>query len=466
MTRIVYLDMIGGASGDMLLGALVGAGLALPRLRAELKKVPAAGYAISAEKVRRGAVDATLVRIEIDADGDPPRTWDVFARAISESKLPLADKTTASRIFQTLRDAEKAAHSVGRPLPSSTASRTGRLAARAEKARDARLHELGSVDTLVDVLGTIIGLRLLRIDRVHASAFPASSGISKSSHGAGAATAPATRHIYLAKRVPVRAGGQGAPIGEAVTPTGAAIIATLADFRPASFTVEKVGYGAGQRDPEGYPNVLGLWLGEAFAEEHQAVPHVILSGGQGVAAAKSDRSQPGHRAGNAAAILSLSTDGSFGASLRGGLTLLETNIDDMPGELFGFVQERLFQAGALDVWFTPIQMKKNRPGVLLSALVPESGAQVAAGIILRETSTLGVRTRPVERYEAERETLAVKTTFGPIPVKLKRLGVEIVDASPEYEACREASLRTGVPLQEVMRRAQSEALTKLQGKRR
>ena len=128
--------------------------------------------------------------------------------------------------------------------------------------------------------------------------------------------------------------------------------------------------------------------------------------------------------------------------------------------------ERLFQAGALDVWFTPIQMKKNRPGVLLSALVPESGAHAAAGVILRETSTLGVRTRPVERYEAERETVAVETTFGPISVKVKRLGVEVVDASPEYEACRDVSLRTGVPLQEVMRRAQSEALKKLAGKGR
>lgn len=431
MTRIGYLDMIGGASGDMLLGALVDAGLALQRLRTELKKVAASGYSISAEKVRRGAAYATLVRVETDADGEAPRTWRDFERAISESKLPPADKAAGRRVFQALRDAEKVAHSAGRPPADAVAGRTAGRPGRKAKAARASLHELGSIDTIVDVLGAVIGLRLLQIDELHASAFPVGSGMSKSSHGTGAATAPATQQIYLAKGVPVRAGGQGAPTGEAVTPTGAAIIATLADFRPVSFTVEQVGYGAGQRDPEGYPNVLGLWVGQqVVAEERQA----------------------------------LHTGNGLPAPVRGGLRLLETNIDDMPGELFGFVQERLLVAGALDVWFTPIQMKKNRPGVLLSVLVPGSGANAAAEVILRETSTLGVRTRPVERYEAERETVRVTTSFGLIPVKVKRLAGQIVDASPEYESCREASLRTGVPLQEVMRRAQSDALKKLADK--
>jgi hypothetical protein len=141
--------------------------------------------------------------------------------------------------------------------------------------------------------------------------------------------------------------------------------------------------------------------------------------------------------------------------------LLETNIDDMPGELFGFVQERLFGAGALDVWFTPIQMKKNRPGVLLSAIMPADRAQAGARVVLRETSTLGVRTRAVERYEAGREVVLVETSLGRLPVKVKRLDGEVLDASPEYEACREAALRAGMPLQEVMRRAQAEALAKL-----
>ncbi len=396
--------MIGGASGDMLLGALVDAGVDLKKLRSELAKAPARGYSLSASKVHRGSVDATLVVVETGAGGERTRTFDGFEETVKASKLPQADRKSALAVFATLRAAEAEAHA-------------------GEGAAGARLHELGSVDTLVDVLGAVIGLRLLGIGKLHASPFPVSSGMSKSSHGVAAATAPATRQIYLARGVPVRAGGTGQPLGEAVTPTGAAIIATLADFRPVSFTPERTGYGAGQRDPAGYPNVLGLWVGA-----------------------------------KAAAV--------EGVSLRGGLTLIETNLDDTPGEALGFAQERLFEAGALDVWFTPIQMKKNRPGVLLSALVPDGASAACVNVVLKETSTLGVRTRPVERYEAEREIIAVDSEFGRVPVKVKRLGGETVDASPEYEACREISLRTGVPLQEVMRRVQAEAVRQIAGKRR
>ena len=410
--------MVGGASGDMLLGALVDAGLDLKKLRSELAKAPARGYALSSKQVRRGSVDATLIVVETDAEGERTRTFDGFDQPVKASKLPEADKKAALAVFDTLRAAEAEAHA-------------------GEGAAGAHLHELGSVDTLVDVLGAVVGLRLLGIAKLHASPFPVSSGMSKSSHGVAAATAPATRQIYLAKGVPVRAGGTGQPVGEAVTPTGAAIIATLADFRPASFTVERTGYGAGQRDPAGYPNVLGLWVGEA-------VP--APSGRTSATPAKSVAIE--------------------GVSLRGGLTLIETNLDDTPGEALGFAQERLFATGALDVWFTPIQMKKNRPGVLLSALVPDAASAACVNVVLKETSTLGVRARPVERYEAERETVAVKSEFGRVPVKVKRVGGETVDASPEYEACREVSLRTGVPLQEVMRRVQAEAVRQLAGKGR
>jgi hypothetical protein len=282
------------------------------------------------------------------------------------------------------------------------------------------------VDTLVDVVGAVTGLRLLGIGELHASPFPSGLGISRSSHGASAATAPATQHIYLSRGVPVRTGGDSQPVGEAVTPTGAAVIATLADFGPISFSVTRIGYGAGRRNPGAYPNMLGLWVGEEATRPGAARPDIPE------------------------------------AQLRGGLTLLETNMDDMPGEVFGFVQERLFEAGALDVWFTPIQMKKNRPGVMLSATVPADKAAAAVKVILRETSTLGVRTRSVERYEAAREVIEAVTSLGRVPVKVKRLGGEIVDASPEYEVCRGLSLKLGVPLQEVMRRVQAEALRSLE----
>jgi uncharacterized protein (DUF111 family) len=209
------------------------------------------------------------------------------------------------------------------------------------------------------------------------------------------------------------------PDGETVTPTGAAIVTGIASFSPAEMTVERTGYGLGSREYGSYPNVVGVWLG---------------------------------------ASLDVAQDGLV---VRGVVTLLETNIDDMSGELFGYVQERLFDAGARDVWMAPIQMKKNRPGVLLSALVPDSGVDAAAALMLRETSTLGVRVRAVERYEAERETVLIATGFGEIPVKVKRLDGAVVEASPEYETCRRVARDTGVPLAEVMRQVSATALEEL-----
>lgn len=390
----------------MLLGAMAAAGLDLALLTRELESCAVSGYRITATATSRGAVQATLVQVEISGDAPRFEKWADFERTVAASSLPATDVTRAIAVFTTLKQAESAAHG----------------------SNDPHLHELGTADTFVDVVGAVIGLRLLGIERLHASPLPVGLGVAKSSHGVTAATAPATRQIIFAGKVPVRAGGANFPPGEAVTPTGAAIIATLADFRPATFVPETVAYGAGQRDTGEFPNVLGLWIGSLDAPVPPAA----------------------HSAGVHAA-----------SKIRTGLTLLETNIDDMPGELFGYVQERLFAIGALDVWFTPIQMKKNRPGAILSAILKDSAADVAAALILKETSTLGVRTRPVQRYEAEREVRSFDTSLGRVPVKLKRVGLAVADASPEYDICREIALRTGLPLQEVMRRVQSEALAAL-----
>ncbi|MDP6403513.1 MAG: LarC family nickel insertion protein, partial [SAR202 cluster bacterium] len=213
-----------------------------------------------------------------------------------------------------------------------------------------------------------------------------------------------------------RAGGRQ-PVGEAVTPTGAAIVSTLAEFHPVEFSADRLGYGAGQRDPEGHANVVGLWVGEARS--------------------KWGRGGPGRR--------------------RPELMELETNIDDSTGEVLGYVHERLMELGALDAWFTPIQMKKNRPAVMLSVLVGRELVDQAAELILKETSTLGVRRRPVRRYEAERQVVNVDTSLGKVPVKLKRIGDTIAQAAPEYEACRKIARETGLPLAEVMRRVTNEA---------
>lgn len=400
--KAAYIDMIGGVSGDMLLGAVVDAGLDVSALEAELAKLPVSGYALRPERVQRGALPATLLHVDLDDEGTRRRGWEDFVQSITDSGLDADVKSTALRVLDTLTDAESKVHGVER--------------------RHLRPHELGTVDTLVDIVGVIAGLRLLGVGPIYASAFPAGTGLVGSDHGRIPGTAPATAQIYAAAGAPVRAPGRRGPQGETVTPTGAALVTTIAEFTQGELRVERVAYGAGARDPDDYPNAVGLWLGEEAGAEASPVA---------------------------------------GAPRAGGLTLLETNIDDMGGELFGYVQERLLEAGALDVWMTAIQMKKNRPAVLLSALVREGDGDRAAGIILRETSTLGVRVRAVERYEAERTLERVETSLGDVTVKVKRVSGEVAAVAPEYEECRALALRHGLALAEVMRRVGAEAAARL-----
>ena len=405
-SRMAYLNVIGGASGDMLLGALVDVGLELDELRGELAKLGVGGYTIRAEGVRRGVIAATLVHVDLDAEGRRPRGIDEFRRTLRDSALPDGDKQIAARVFDAIGNAEKVVHGD----PDDHPHEHGHAHGHGEHAAHGELHELATVDTLVDVVGVVAGLRLLGVERVYSSPFPAGSGLTDTAHGPLPSPAPATMQIYAAAGAPVRTYQAGGPAGEAVTPTGAALITTLADFGPVDIAVESVGYGAGARDPEACPNVLAIWLGQASGRPRGA-----------------------------------------------GLSLLETNVDDVTGEVLGYVQERLFEAGARDVWITPVQMKKSRPGSMLSALVDSARADAAARLILRETSTLGVRVRAVERYEAEREVVEVDTSLGRVPVKVKRLDGRPVQVSPEYEACRRIALETGMVLAEVMRRAQTEA---------
>ena len=391
-----FIDMIGGVSGDMLLGAMVAVGLELDELQAELDKFPDRGYRLEKTLVNRGGLEATLVDVVLDEDGERKRTWDDFYGSIENSTLEDSDKRAIKRIFDTLAEAEAAAHG--------------------GDAGSTHLHELGTVDTLVDISSTVIGMRLLGVDKIHASAFPTGTGSSSSSHGSMGATSIAAAAIYKAAGAPVRAGGRQ-PVGEAVSPTGAAIVATLAEFMPVEFNADRIGYGAGQRNPDGHANVVGLWIGEGRY--------------------RWGRGGPGRR--------------------RPEVMELETNIDDSTGEVLGYVHEQLMELGCLDVWFTPIQMKKNRPATMLSVLVRRDLVDAAAELILKETSTLGVRRRPVRRYEAERQVVNVDTSLGVVPVKLKRIGDTIAQAAPEYEACKKIALETGLPLAEVMRVVVNEA---------
>ena len=393
MTTIAYLDCFSGISGDMLLGSLVDAGLSVDELRSELAMVPLGGYRIETERTERAGLAATKVTVALEEAAQPHRRLPEISALIEESALASSDKERGIAIFQRLAEAEAQVHGIARD--------------------EIDFHEVGAVDALVDVLGAVIGLRLLSVETLYCSALPLGAGEVSSAHGRLPVPAPATLALLAQAQAPLAEGPD--PEVELVTPTGAAIVAALARFQRPAMTVRAVGYGAGARDLAGRSNVLRLWLGEALADRPAA------------------------------------------------MLLIETNIDDMNPELYGYAQERLFEAGGVDVWFAPIQMKKNRPGVLLSVLCPVEREDAVVSALLRETSTLGVRVREVSRHEVERETLAFESSLGPAAVKVKRLPGQPPAVAPEYEACARIARERGLPLAEVYRIVQAEAQQQLAG---
>ena len=389
MTTIAYLDCFSGVSGDMLLGALVDAGVAPDALRAELAKLSLGGYHLDIEKTQRADLAATRVSVVLEEAKQPHRRLPDILSLIERAALPPDDRERGARVFRRLADAEARVHGCE---PDAV-----------------EFHEVGAVDAIVDVLGAIAGLRLLGVERLYCSPLPAGGGTARGAHGELPVPAPATLALLADAGAPIAAGPDGDM--ELITPTGAAIVTALARFERPAMAVRAVGYGAGARDPERRPNALRLWLGEALSQ-----PATML--------------------------------------------LIETNIDDMSAELFGYAQERLFAAGAADVWFMPVQMKKNRPGVLLSVLCAVEREHDVVEALLRETSTLGVRVREIARHEAARETFEFESSLGPAAVKVKRLpGLTAV--APEYEACARIARERGLPLAEVYRTVQREAEARL-----
>jgi uncharacterized protein (TIGR00299 family) protein len=386
MASIAYLDCFSGISGDMLLGALLDAGVSIQGLRRELAKLGLEGYRLKARKARRAGLAATQAVVEL-ADEPPRGRLSEILSLIGKSALPDGDKERGAAVFQRLAEAEARVHGA---TPKSVV-----------------LHELGSLDTVIDVMGAVAGLRLLGVEELFASALPAGGGSVEGAHGSLPLPAPATLELMARARAPVSGGGGQ---GELVTPTGAAIVTTLARFDRPAMRVTKVGYGAGSRDIEGRPNVLRLWLGEVL-------PAATAS-----------------------------------------MLLVETNVDDMSPEILGYVQGRLFAAGAADVWFTPVQMKKSRPATKLSALCPIDKEETIVSVLLRETSTLGVRVAEVRRHEAEREVITFPSSLGTAVVKVKRWQGEPPQLSPEYESCRRLAEERSLPLAEVYRIVQGEAL--------
>lgn len=370
---IGYLDLPSGLSGDMFLGCLVHAGWSVEALRATIGRLPLGTdqWSVEAHPVMRGPLSATLVDVRA-ADSTHHRHLPQIRQMIDAADLPASVRERAIGVFERLANAEARVH-------GTTVDRI-------------HFHEVGAIDAIIDIVGTVAGLHDLGIESLHASAVPLGEGWTDSAHGRLPLPAPATLELLAAAGAPTRPAP--AP-GEWVTPTGAALLATLATFGQPVMTLARVGIGAGRRETA-WPNIARLWLGERVT--------------------------------------------------AGALVQLETNIDDMNPQLYAAVSDRLFAEGARDVWLTPVQMKKGRPGVVLSAIVAAADEDKVADLLLRETTTLGVRIHPLAgRHEARREMREVTTPFGTVRVKVKWIDAEAEGAAPEYDDCARLARERAVP---------------------
>ena len=407
--KTAFIQSVGGASGDMLLSALLDAGLPLDAVRESVDALGIPDVNIATATETRCEVRGTRAVVDVSAAPrySPLQMLDTVAGA---SSLSDATRAQAIAVLNALFAAEARVHG-GDP-------------------DQIHLHELGTADTLVDVVGVVHGLERLGIERVYASPLVLGEPGGPRRPGGYSNPAPATLEIIAAAGAPVAPERQfHAGVGELTTPTGAALITTLAgEFRQPSMTIDRIGVGVGGKDPAAFPNVLRLWLGETtpvIASEARQSPDIHA-------------------------------DRSF-ARWQDNVVLLETNLDNATGEQLGFAMERLFEAGALDVWHTQIQMKKNRPGVLLSALGPAHLESRLAEVFLRDTPTLGVRVRPVGRYVADRDIVTVNTEYGPMRVKRKWLAGEVVSAAPEYEDVAAAARKQGAGWQAAVEAANGSA---------
>lgn len=376
--RIAYLDCASGISGDMTLGALIDAGVDVERIRAGISSLGLPDCKLVVKEVRKHGFRATQVTIE-----HPPehahRHLSTIVKMIDRGQLSPPQRELAKRIFTRLAEAEAKVHGTS-----------------VEKVH---FHEVGAVDSIADIVGSAIAWDILGVERVVSSAVPTGNGVINIAHGRATLPAPATAELL--KGVPLAATEIEA---ELTTPTGAAILSTMvASYGPLpAMTIERIGYGAGQRDLPNQPNVLRLIVGQSS---------------------------------DAAA-----TDQAW---------VLETNLDDITGELIGYCISQLWEAGALDVYTTSIQMKKNRPGVMLSVLCQAADVEKLEGILFRETTTLGVRRYAVSRHKLERKPHTVQTEWGPIEGKLAWREGEAPRFSPEFESCSRVASEQGVALKLV-----------------
>ena len=383
--KLAYFDCFSGISGDMTLGALVDAGCSAELLRSELQALKVSGWELSTEKVWKNGMSATYVRVKTE-DQQKHRSLSTILEILNSSPLATPVRERASAIFQKLGEAEAHVHDA--PL---------------EKVH---FHEVGAVDAIVDIVGACIGFHALGIESFACSPLNVGGGTAKMAHGVLPVPAPATARLL-----------QGAPTfsngvqRELVTPTGAAIVATLCDsFGPQPpMTVSTIGYGAGTADLEGQPNVVRIMIGEAAEKS--------------------------------------------AATLDEEISIIEANLDDMNPQIYGYVLEKALSAGALDVYTTALQMKKNRPGTLLTILCRPEDASKLMSLIFAETTTLGVRTHRAQRRVLPREWVSVTTAYGDVRIKLSRSNGHVLHAAPEYDDCRKLAVEKQVPLQQVINEA-------------
>ncbi len=386
--RALLLDCFSGVAGDMMLGALVDLGFPVGELAAVAKGLGIHDVSIEAMRERTGSITGTKVNVRWHGP-QAHRSLADIVELLDRSELPLQVRKLSTRVFRTLAAAEAKVHGVD--------------------VDRVHFHEVGAVDAIVDVVGTAMGLQHLGIEKVYSSPLPLARGFAETQHGVLPLPAPATVEILASVGAPVHWVDTDA---ELVTPTGAALVATLATFASPPMNVARVGYGLGSRQLP-WPNALRAVIGEVREMDN---PQELL--------------------------------------------LLETNVDDMTGEELGFAMEQLLAAGALDVFFTPIQMKKNRPAVKISVLIDRASGRQMTEAIFNFTSTLGVRVIPVERHVAQRSVEEFSSSLGTVRVKLRYFNGRAVDVHPEYEDCARLARELGMPLREVCDRIRAEAALK------
>lgn len=384
--RIGYFDCFSGASGDMILAACAGAGLDIEQLGHDLAGLGIAGYRIEVQCIRKQGMAAWQFDVQVDPDTERRhRHLGDVRQILDQAELPEAVRRRADAIFTRLAQAEAAVHGTS-----------------IEKVH---FHEVGAVDAIVDIVGASLAVEQLGLERIVVSPIPTGSGTVTCEHGTMPVPAPATAELL--KGVPL---ADCEEPGELTTPTGAAILTTLADaFGPLpAMTIARVGVGAGRREGVTRPNLLRLLIGQSGPDSQAETDEILV---------------------------------------------FQVNLDDISSEVIGHVCEKLFDSGALDVYTTPIYMKKSRPGVELTVLAAQAMRETVEQVLFSETTTFGIRVQTVRRSKLARVHDTVETRFGPVRVKVGRRNGQVVRVAPEFEDCRERAVESGRPLIEVMQAA-------------